>query len=308
MTYRRRYEITVLEFGTLLSLEHHHTMEIQIHTDKILKKEEMLFMYAPRAKPDPPKIQNFLPKLNCLHRLLQATLAPRIGDATAYPQYELNLIMYYVDKKPFCVVNYFLVEILNISKSPLRSCGDAPQIMMMIEKVSGIEFVKDTFITDIKPQASIELIITKGMPSFSAACSTHSDMAPPPPTSSSGGGLLRVLKSMFHMCQDTRQCQDILLTIQHRQNEKLNIDESDEFPLVEPPLDEDLFASLTPPTWQLWGLLWVLLPSATTTAASMRMGRMKMMMISDPPQHLALLFFPFWCLDAKGGEEISIYV
>jgi hypothetical protein len=72
--------------------------------------------------------------------------------------------------------------------------------MMMIEKVSGIEFVKDTFITDIKPQASIELIITMDMPSSLAACSTHSDMAPPPPTSSSGGSLLRVLKSMFHMC------------------------------------------------------------------------------------------------------------
>jgi hypothetical protein len=118
--------------------------------------------------------------------------------------------------------------------------------MMMIEKVMGINFVKDTFITDIKPQAPTVPIISKDMPASSAARSTHFGMAPPPPTSSSSNGFLRVLKNMFHMCRDTRQHQDILLNNQRRQNEKLDIDEFDEFPLVEPPLDEDPFVSLTP--------------------------------------------------------------
>jgi hypothetical protein len=62
----------------------------------------------------------------------------------------------------------------------------------------------------------------------------------------SSGGLLRVLKSMFCMCRDTRQCQDVLLSNQRCQNEKLGINEFDEFPLLEPPLDEDPIASLTP--------------------------------------------------------------
>jgi hypothetical protein len=42
-------------------------------------------MYAPGAVARPPKIQNFLPELNTLHRLLRDTLAPRIGDATTCP-------------------------------------------------------------------------------------------------------------------------------------------------------------------------------------------------------------------------------
>jgi hypothetical protein len=69
-------------------------------------------------------------------------LGPRIGDAIACPQYEQNLIKYYLEK-PFPVFDYILVDILNISKTTLRSCGCAPQIMMMIEKVMGTDFVKD---------------------------------------------------------------------------------------------------------------------------------------------------------------------
>jgi hypothetical protein len=102
--------------------------------------------------------------------------------------------------EPFTVFDYILVEILNISKTPLRSYGYAPQIMMMIAKEMGIDFVKDIEITNIKPQASTTLTITMDVPSTSAAsCSTCSSTATPPLISSSGG-LLRVLKSMFHMC------------------------------------------------------------------------------------------------------------
>jgi hypothetical protein len=85
MTDRPQYEITRLQFDTLLVLEHLHTMESRIHTNEILKKEEMLFMYAPGVEANSPKIQNFLLELNWLHRLLQATLAPKIGDTTACP-------------------------------------------------------------------------------------------------------------------------------------------------------------------------------------------------------------------------------
>jgi hypothetical protein len=77
---------------------------------------------------------------------------------------------------------------------------------MMIEKVMGIEFVKDTFITNIKAQASTDPTIFSNVPSTSAAHSTHSGMAPPIPTSTSDDDLLRVLKSMFRMCRDTQQC------------------------------------------------------------------------------------------------------
>jgi hypothetical protein len=50
---------------------------------------------------------------------------------------------------------------------------------------------------------------------------------------------------MFAWCRDTRQCQDVLLSNQRRQNKKMGIDEFDEFPLPMPPLDDDPFASLS---------------------------------------------------------------
>jgi hypothetical protein len=69
MTDKSRYEITVLQFATLLGLEHQHMMETWIHTDRTLRKEEMLFMYAPRVVANPPSTQNFMPELNTLHFL-----------------------------------------------------------------------------------------------------------------------------------------------------------------------------------------------------------------------------------------------
>jgi hypothetical protein len=65
-------------------------------------------MYAPSAKAHPLKIHNFLPELNTLHCLLCATLTPRIGDATTYPQYERILIQFYMEKMPFSVFDFIL--------------------------------------------------------------------------------------------------------------------------------------------------------------------------------------------------------
>jgi hypothetical protein len=114
--------------------------------------------------------------------------------------------------------------------------GMPPQIMMVIEKVSGIEFLKDHEITDFKSQFLTAPIITMDVPSTSAAPrSTRSSTAAPPPTtsSSSSDGDLRVLKSMFAWCRDTHQCQDVLLSNQRRQNKKMG-----------PFADENPFASL----------------------------------------------------------------
>jgi hypothetical protein len=170
-------------------------------------------------------------------------LATHIGDVTACPQYERNLVLFYVEKRSLCAFDYILREIINISVSPLQSCRYAPQIMMMIEKVSDLTFVKDVFIIDMKPQATTEPTISKDVPSTSAAPTVR--FSTTPSSSSGDSSLLRLLKSMFRMCRDTRQRQDILLSNQHLQNEKINIDEIDDFPLVEPPLDDDPFASLT---------------------------------------------------------------
>jgi hypothetical protein len=50
---------------------------------------------------------------------------------------------------------------------------------------------------------------------------------------------------MFAWCRSTRQRQDMLLSNQRRQNEKMGIDKFDEFPLPVPLLDDDPFTSLS---------------------------------------------------------------
>jgi hypothetical protein len=128
-----------------------------------------------------------------------------------------------------------LQEIINISRTTLCSCGYASQIMMMIERVIGQEFLKDHEIT-------MDVLSTSMAPR-----TTHSSSAAPPlaRSSSSFGGVLRVLKSIFAWCRDTGQRQDLLLSNQRCQNEKMGIDEFDEFPLPVPPLNDDPFASLS---------------------------------------------------------------
>jgi hypothetical protein len=105
--------------------------------------------------------------------------------------------------------------------------------MMMIENVFKIEFLKDHEMTDPKPQFLNEPVISMDVPSPSAGPrSTHSGAAAPSPamSPSSSGGVLMVLKSMLAWCRDTRQRQDVLLSNQRRQNEKMGID--DVTPLV----------------------------------------------------------------------------
>jgi hypothetical protein len=111
-----------------------------------------------------------------------------------------------------------LQEIISISRTALHSCGYAPQIMMMIERVTGREFLKDHEIIDLKPQNPTTPTITMDVPSTSPApCSTCSGTAAPPSAHSpSSGGVLRVFKSMFAWCRDTHRRQDVLINNQRR--------------------------------------------------------------------------------------------
>jgi hypothetical protein len=99
--------------------------------------------------------------------------------------------------------------------------------------------------TNLKPQFLNGTVISMDVPSASAGpCSTRSGATAPSPgvSSSSSGGVLRALKSMFAWCRDTHQHQDMLLSNQRHQNEKMGIDE---FPLFMHPLDDDPFATLS---------------------------------------------------------------
>jgi hypothetical protein len=115
-------------------------------------------------------------------------------------------MQFYMEKRPFSVFDFILQEIINIYRPAHRSCGYAPQIMMMIEKVSKIDFLKDHETTDLKPQFPNEPVISMDVPSpFAAPLTSHFGSTTPPPacSSSSSDGVLTMLKSMFAWCSDT---------------------------------------------------------------------------------------------------------
>jgi hypothetical protein len=85
----------------------------------------------------------------------------------------------------------------------------------------------------------------------------------------------------------------MLLSNQRRQNKKMGIDE---FSLPVPPLDDDPFATLSAAD--------IAAMEAAPTPMKLLALNTRMTM-SDPLLRLKLLF-PFWCLDAKGEQNVFI--
>jgi hypothetical protein len=76
--------------------------------------------------------------------MMRKTLTPRIGYSEAIPAYERNLLDALMKSVRFDIFEYIVDEIWNIATNPLRSCGFAPYIQYMIEKVTKEKFYKDS--------------------------------------------------------------------------------------------------------------------------------------------------------------------
>jgi hypothetical protein len=121
-------------------------------------------MYVPGVATKPPYNNNFKPELVTLHRILRKTLAPREGDATTCLAYERNLIKYMMGEEEFNAFDYMLMEIWSITLNPLKACGYAPQIMCMIEKVTGCTIVNNEEHKTFRPQIPYALVVAPASP------------------------------------------------------------------------------------------------------------------------------------------------
>jgi hypothetical protein len=255
MTDGNRYSITLRKFAEYLKLDHHFEEErFQIHSERIMEPAEMDFMYAQGTQYMAPRINNLLPELMVMHRLLLVTLSPQIGDSTVIPQYERNLLRAYYERKRFNVPAFTFMEIVNISTSPLRSCGFAPQIMVIIEKVTQEVLVKDVVCGDLKPNTPRLSVYPRGSSPPLAATSIVRTRGATSSSSSSGGStLFKMFKSIVGMCRSSRHRQDVILENQCNFHHHMCLQEPfAEFD--EEPEPQDPFASLTPTDWAFFGL------------------------------------------------------
>jgi hypothetical protein len=75
--------------------------------------------------------------------MMRSSLAPRICYLEAIPAYERNLLDALMKLVRFDVFEYIVDEIRNMATNPLRSCGFAPYIQLMIVSVAQENFYKD---------------------------------------------------------------------------------------------------------------------------------------------------------------------
>jgi hypothetical protein len=105
----------------------------------------MRFMY-PSNKRGSVGTTTDLPFYAYLNRLFWMTITPREGDNSNIPSYYRNLLVVmapHPHEFDFSVFDFIWEEIKSILKSPLKSCGYAPNIMHMIERVSNQTFGYD---------------------------------------------------------------------------------------------------------------------------------------------------------------------
>jgi hypothetical protein len=106
----------------------------------------MRFMYPSNKRGSVGTTVDLFPFYTYLNHLFRRMLTPREGDSSNIPSYNWNLLVAMAPHPhgfDFSVFDFIWEEIKVISESPLKSCGYAPLIMHMIERVTGRTFGYD---------------------------------------------------------------------------------------------------------------------------------------------------------------------
>jgi hypothetical protein len=132
------YEITYEQFARLFGFGRKDANWPTIHMALRLDATKMKFMY-PRSKRGnygtTIELLPFSAYVNCLFR---KTMTPREGDSSNITSYNKNILAAMtLNSNGFelSIFDFIWEEINAISESSLKSCGYAPYIMHMIERV-----------------------------------------------------------------------------------------------------------------------------------------------------------------------------
>jgi hypothetical protein len=118
--------------------------------------------------------------------MMRKTLAPRIGYSEAIPAYDRNVLDALMKPVRFDVFEYIVDEIWNIATNPLRSCGFAPYIQIMIEYMVQEKFYKNVCYDSLRPVVPNDPMASHAGPSATPVvapshtiCSGGTPSAPP---------------------------------------------------------------------------------------------------------------------------------
>jgi hypothetical protein len=142
----RRYEIAFEQFARLFGFGWNDANRIKIHFASCLDSSRMRFMY-PSSKRESTRTTSYLLSFYAyLNHFFQRMMTPSEGNSSNIPSYNRNLLVAMAPRPhgfEFSMFDFTWGEINATSESPLKSCGYAPYIMHMIERVTGRTFRYD---------------------------------------------------------------------------------------------------------------------------------------------------------------------
>jgi hypothetical protein len=108
-----------------------------------LDARKIKFMYPRNKQGNFGETMDMLPFYAYINQLFRRTLTPREGDRTKILAYNKNILAALAPNSNGCefsIFNFIWEEIKAILENPLKSCGYAPYLMHMIERVTARTF------------------------------------------------------------------------------------------------------------------------------------------------------------------------
>jgi hypothetical protein len=143
MTESQWYEVSYAQFARLVGFGKKDASRPRIHLALKLEARKIKFVYPRSKQGNFGETTNMLPFYTYLNRLFHRTVTPSEGDGTKISAYNKNILAAMdpiANGFEFSVFDFIWEEIKAISKNSLKSCGHAPYIMHMIERVTARTF------------------------------------------------------------------------------------------------------------------------------------------------------------------------
>jgi hypothetical protein len=138
MTEGQWYEVSYAQFARILGFGRKDASYPRIHLALKLESRKIKFMYPRNKQWNFGETIDMLPFYEYLNQLFRRRVTPREGDGTKILAYNKNILTVMTPNAnvfEFSIFYFIWEEIKAISENPLKSCGYAPYLMHMIERV-----------------------------------------------------------------------------------------------------------------------------------------------------------------------------
>jgi hypothetical protein len=143
MTESQWYEVSYSHFARLFDFGQKDASHPRIHLALKLEARKIMFMYLRSKQENFGETTDMLPFYAYLNWLFRRTVTPREGDWTKILVYNKNILAAIAPNAngfEFSFIDFIWEEIKAILENPLKSCGYAPYLMHMIERVTAQTF------------------------------------------------------------------------------------------------------------------------------------------------------------------------